>query len=69
MNRTILMGWPYFICKQGQIIQEFNNYRNQLRLSHTKTLDRLGIVSGYVSGDRNVVNELFKILERQRHVK
>lgn len=64
-----LASLPYFIRKQGQIIQEFNNYRNQLRLSHTKTLDRLGIVSGYVSGDRNVISELFKILERQRHVK
>ena len=62
-------SFPYFIRKQQSLHQAFNDYQEQLRTTHTKILDKLGIVSGYVTGDDDVVGGLFKLLERQRHVK
>ncbi len=44
-----LASFPYFIRKQQSLRQVFNNYQDQLRMSHTKTLDKLGIVSGYIN--------------------
>lgn len=64
-----LASLPYFIRKQKRLYGAFAAYQKQLRTSRTKLLDRLGIVSGYIAGDADVVNGLFKLLERQRHAK
>ncbi|NCC19663.1 DUF58 domain-containing protein [Candidatus Saccharibacteria bacterium] len=59
---------PFYIRRQSKLQQAFADAQQLMVEANKSMLERLGVVSQRIGGDRDVVTGLFKLLERQKHV-
>ena len=59
---------PFYIRRQPKLQQAFTDAQQVMVEANKSMLERLGVVSQRIGGDRDVVTGLFRLLERQKHV-
>ena len=59
---------PFFVRTQPTLHQAFANQQQSTMAAQTRELERLGIINQRITGDSDVINGLFSLLERKKHV-
>lgn len=61
--------FPNSMKKDSALQSAFKSWQKSYSDERSKSLERMGIVEQRVTGDNDVVSNLFKLLERQKHAK